>query len=248
MLLIPIFFFSSTNSINKLKKSLKGTWNFSASIKENPDFIPKINDIFLINKTFVKIYQSNSQISENISNYANEIDTFYIDFVHQSNNSNEVSLADLIQRYVISFCQDEIVYFNDINNINEKIQIKIDSSKLPLISTSGKYMNKYVFHYLMDSNTKMHLSLFSIQNDDDTNPYFADSWLQLDFLKDVDRLPPSLLEKNWPFILLAAVFIINYIIGFWRQNKKLNRLIQMDNRPASTPTKTSKKAMVLKVD
>ena len=76
---------------------------------------------------------------------------------------------------------------------------------------------------LIESKTKMHLSLFEIQNNTKENISYTGSWLQIHFLKDVNRSPLTRFEKSWQFILLATIFITGYIFGFHQQNKNLEQ-------------------------
>ena len=251
MLLFSILLFYSLNPINKLKKSIEGTWFLNCSITENLDSNLKIKNLFLSNKTFqLKVYENNFPIKEyeNIFNYTDQYDIFCADFLYQTDNTMESSNLDPIQRYIISFSQNGLIYFHNLNSFNEKIQIKLNSSNLPHVSISGKYSDKYVFHFLRESETKMHLSIFMIENVDGISD-FSSSWIQLDFIKDIDRSPPTLFEKNFPFMLLASIFIIGYCFGFYRQNKRLNLLFKKDDNyyPKSDPVHRSKDIIPLKV-
>lgn len=238
MLLFSIFFFYKTNPIDDLKDNFEGIWRYNVSTQQKFQINTEINDfVSSSDQYYIHIYKNDFHENQN-----KEItDIFNIDLI-ENTTVKETTKSRTIQKYTIYFDRLESVFFYSSSSSNDKIQIKFDLTKLPQISTSGKYIDKYVFHYLLESQTKMHLSLFEIQNISESNSGYTGSWLQFDFIKDIDRSPLTIFEKSWQFILLASIFIIGYAIGYWKQNEELNQRIKAGINTKSASLRKIQKA------
>lgn len=138
-----------------------------------------------------------------------------------SDNTNKVFSIDFSSKWAFK------VIDNDSNT--KLADFQFEQKLLPHLTSVGKWKNDGIYVAKFISKTSMHLTIID-QVSNSTHSYI--------FTKDVDRTPPSFIEKNLMAILSVSVIVLHTLTKNIKQRKIETRKKQMSEKETQEFLKT----------
>lgn len=140
-----------------------------------------------------------------------------------------------ISEFVTFFEKTGVMWFGETNETANMVGLFANLRTHP--TATGRF-GDYVYNFIISGLTKAQLDL--IDTDHDT-------FLTINFLKDIDRTPAPLWKKYGQYIVLGAVFIASQGFSMWSQRKMMQAGQQCPVQPKA-PKEKKEESKVEEVD